>query len=104
VGDNNKRWSKIHPVPALGDSNTPYDKVMEFYDFWMSFRSWRNFAGADEYDPEDAETREEKRWMERQNERERKRKKREELTRVATLVGTTRASYHASPHTCRLTK
>jgi DnaJ family protein C protein 2 len=86
VIERNSKWSKIHPVPALGDSNTPYDKVMEFYDFWMSFRSWRNFAGADEYDPEDAETREEKRWMERQNERERKRKKREELTRVATLV------------------
>lgn len=86
VIERNSKWSKIHPVPALGDSDTPYDKVMEFYDFWMSFRSWRNFAGADEHDPEEAETREEKRWMERQNERERKRKKREELTRVATLV------------------
>lgn len=81
------RWSKIRPVPLLGDSDTPYEKVMEFYEFWMSFRSWRNFSFADEYDPNDAETREEKRWMERQNERERKRRKKEERMRISSLVG-----------------
>jgi DnaJ family protein C protein 2 len=86
VFDRNSKWSKVHPVPQLGDSDLAYDKVMEFYDFWMSFRSWRNFAGEDEYNPEDAESREEKRWMERQNERDRKRRKKEELSRVATLV------------------
>jgi len=86
VFDRNSKWSKVQPTPLLGDSDTPYDKVMEFYDFWMSFRSWRNFSFEDEYDPNDAESREEKRWMERQNERERKRRKREELSRIASLV------------------
>jgi DnaJ family protein C protein 2 len=86
VIERNSKWAKVHPVPLLGDNDTPYEKVMDFYDFWMTFKSWRNFSGEDEYDPNDAETREEKRWMERQNERERKRRKREELSRVATLI------------------
>ncbi len=51
------RWSKIKPVPELGDNDTPHEKVMEFYDFWLSFKSWRTFSGSEEYNPEEAESR-----------------------------------------------
>ncbi len=40
----------------------------------------------DEYDPKEAESREEKRWMERKNERSQAKHKREEMQRIAKLV------------------
>ena len=57
----NSRWSVTQPVPDVGDEQTPYDKVDKFYDFWFSFKSWREFPHADEEDVEQAESREEKR-------------------------------------------
>lgn len=46
-------------------------QVEAFYQYWFNFKSWRDFSFEDEYDPEQAESREERRWMERQNERRR---------------------------------
>lgn len=46
--------------PNLLDS-----QVEQFYDFWFSFKSWREFPHPDEEDPEQAECREHKRWIER---------------------------------------
>lgn len=34
----NSRWSNITPVPDVGDENTPWDDVDEFYVFWFNFR------------------------------------------------------------------
>ena len=42
----------------------------------------------DEFDINEAESREEKRWMERQNEKERKKKKNQESARILKLVET----------------
>lgn len=36
-----------------------------FYDFWFSFKSWRVFPHEDEEDVEQAEFREQRRWIER---------------------------------------
>jgi len=69
VFERNARWSNIQPAPKLGDINTPYDQVKKFYDFWWEFKSWRDFRSEDEYDLEQADSREEKRWMEKQNEK-----------------------------------
>lgn len=49
------------PVPDVGDDETAYAAVDKFYDFWFSFKSWREFPHADEEDVEQAESREEKR-------------------------------------------
>jgi DnaJ family protein C protein 2 len=72
----------------LGDDNTPYENVEKFYEFWVTdfmidtkkhrvdlffqfrFKSWRDFSGFDEFNLDEAESRLEKRWMDRQNQKE----------------------------------
>jgi DnaJ homolog subfamily C member 2 len=46
------RWSMKTPVPDLGDADEGYENVQAFYDFWFSFKSWREFPHEDEEDPE----------------------------------------------------
>mmetsp|Transcript_78634 Transcript_78634/g.163453 ORF Transcript_78634/g.163453 Transcript_78634/m.163453 type:complete len:619 (+) Transcript_78634:142-1998(+) len=82
----NSRWSERLPVPELGDENTDMNKVYKFYDFWCSFESWRDFSMHDEYNVNDAEFREERRWMERQNQRVRKKFEQDERKRILRLA------------------
>ncbi|CAK9094768.1 unnamed protein product [Durusdinium trenchii] len=84
----NARWSTRFPVPELGDEKTEMTKVHKFYDFWLSFDSWRDFSMHDEYNLEDAEFREERRWMERQNQRVRKKYVEAERRRIMRLAET----------------
>jgi len=80
------RWSSNQPAPLLGDDKTPYQEVKEFYEFWFSFKSWREYSFEDEYDLEEAESRDERRWMTVQNERKRKKSKKEETSRIFRLT------------------
>lgn len=82
----NARWSVTDRVPELGDDDTNIETVQKFYDFWYSFKSWRDFSFDLEYNTDQAECREEKRWMERQNSKRVKVKKAEENTRIRKLV------------------
>lgn len=59
----NSRWSVQTPVPEVGEESTAFEQVDKFYDFWFSFRSWREFPHPDEEDLEQAECREEKRCI-----------------------------------------
>ncbi|WRX12334.1 SANT/Myb domain - like 10 [Theobroma cacao] len=82
----NGRWSVNQPIPTLGDDSTPLKDVDNFYNFWYSFKSWREFPHADEYDLEQAESRDHKRWMERQNAKLSEKARREEYARIRALV------------------
>eukprot|EP00850_Spirogloea_muscicola_P014195 SM000100S09422 [mRNA] locus=s100:220116:225364:- [translate_table: standard] len=86
VFQRNGRWSTVQPVCLLGDIDTSIAEVDRFYDFWWTFKSWREFPDDDEYDLESAESREHKRWMERQNSKLREKAKKEEYARLRTLV------------------
>ena len=86
VFDRNARFSVDRNVPRLGDLSTPYADVERFYEFWDAFKSWREFPLDDKYDPNDASTREEKRWILRQNEKKMQKKKSEERARIKRLV------------------
>lgn len=86
VFDRNARWSCRYPVPELGDEKTDINKVHRFYDFWLSFESWRDFSMHDEYNPDEAEFREERRWMDRQNQKVRKQHVADERRRIMSLV------------------
>jgi DnaJ family protein C protein 2 len=80
------RWSERRPVPQLGAGGSAWSEVAAFYNFWFDFRSWRIFCQEDEHDLSEAEFREERRWMERQNEKARTQLKREESARIGKLV------------------
>ncbi|XP_026190623.1 dnaJ homolog subfamily C member 2 [Cyclospora cayetanensis] len=90
----NARWSIRRPVPSLGDEKTPLAVVERFYDFWYDFQSWRDFGVHDEYDLNEAECREERRWMERENAKIRKKYLKNERARIQRLVET---AYAADP-------
>ncbi|TKY71379.1 DnaJ-like subfamily C member 2 [Spatholobus suberectus] len=82
----NGRWSVSQPIPSLGDDNTPIKEVDNFYNFWYSFKSWREFPHADEFDLEQAESRDHRRWMERQNAKLTEKARKEDYARIRTLV------------------
>ncbi|CEL94188.1 unnamed protein product [Vitrella brassicaformis CCMP3155] len=86
VFERNAKWSTRRPVPSLGDSSTDMKLVRRFYDFWYEFDSWRDFSIHDEFDLNDAEFREERRWMERQNAKIRKKYEKEDKQRIQKLV------------------
>jgi len=73
-------------VPQLGDENMSQDDVNKFYRFWTSFSSWRDFSLLCEHDLKEAEDREERRWMQRQNKNYSARIKKDEMQRIAAFV------------------
>jgi len=92
----NAKWSEMKPVPEIGDISTSYDKVERFYEFWRGFQSWRDLdekiieeEGDDVFQNlEDAECREERRWMEQENLRVRKKYQKVERQRLWKLAET----------------
>jgi DnaJ family protein C protein 2 len=86
VFERNARFSVLKPVPRLGDAETPFDEVNRMYDFWLSFQSWREFQHPDEQSVDEAQSREERRHIERENAKLRAGMKREEISRVRRFV------------------
>ncbi|XP_067938121.1 dnaJ homolog subfamily C member 2-like [Watersipora subatra] len=94
VFERNARWSKSKRVPPFGTADSSRDTVDEFYTFWFSFDSWREFSYLDEEDKEKGSDRYERRMIEQDNKRERKERKKEENARIRQLVEN---AYNADP-------
>ena len=82
----NARFSVIVPVPELGTEETDLEEVKKFYDFWYAFKSWRDFKVEKDHNLEKAESREERRWMEKENDKLRAPKRKEEAARIRKMV------------------
>lgn len=95
----NARFSKRKPVPKLGGPKDSDETVRNFYSFWFEFDSWRDFSDVGEHNLDDAESRDERRWMESQNKKAVTKAKRTEVARLNDLV--TR-SYTRDPRVQRM--
>jgi len=82
----NSQWSNIEPVPLLGNEHSPREAVNEFYNFWYSFDSWREYSYLDEEEKEKGQDRDERRWIDKQNKVARAKLKKEEMARIRTVV------------------
>jgi len=88
----NARFSVKRPVPELGSLEDEPRAWKRFYDFWYGFQSWRDpvmlaqKAGEEICDLEEAECREERRWMMRENQRVARQYKQQERDRISKLV------------------
>lgn len=80
------RFSRVQPVPELGNDKSTKEEVETFYNFWYNFDSWRSFEYQDEDVPDDNENRDQKRHVERKNNNARKKKKTKDTTRLRALV------------------
>jgi DnaJ family protein C protein 2 len=80
------RFSNKQPVPKLGDEKSSKQEVEQFYDFWYNFDSWRSFEYLDADVPDDSESRDQRRHVERKNNNARKKNKTEDTARLRKLV------------------
>ena len=86
VFERNARWSTQKPVLPLGALTDSEEQVTKFYEFWHRFASWREFMHEDEVDLDEAESREERRFLEKENLRLRKEAESAERRRIQKLV------------------
>ncbi|GES59939.1 ribosome associated DnaJ chaperone Zuotin [Aspergillus terreus] len=86
VFESEARFSRVQPVPQLGDENSSFEEVDNFYNFWYSFDSWRTFEYLDEDVPDDNESRDQKRHVEKKNANARRKRKTEDTARLRRLV------------------
>ena len=82
----NAKYFSKQPAPLLGGPDSPKEEVDALYDFWYSTPCWREFGYYDAHTQKDNETRDERRWAEKQNKAERKKKQKEEKQRMIKLV------------------
>ncbi|KAF9525313.1 DnaJ domain-containing protein [Crepidotus variabilis] len=80
------RFSKVQPVPGLGDIDATKEEVESFYDFWYNFDSWRSFEWYDKEVNEGSDNRDDKRYTEKKNKSERARRKKEDIAKLRNLV------------------
>jgi len=86
VFEREARFSRIQPVPLLGEYSDSKEKVEAFYDFWYNFDSWRSFEYLDKEVNEGSDNRDDKRYTEKKNKSERARRKKEDTARLRNIV------------------
>lgn len=82
----NARYSKVTPVPHIGDENSSKEDVDKFFDFWYGFDSWRTFEWYDEEEGGSSESRDDKRYLDKKNRAMRQKRKKEDNQRITRLV------------------
>jgi len=89
----NLKNNKMKQIPpSLGDMSTSIEEVHEYYDYWIHFESWRDFSlqAARELETQEhldnAESRYEKRWFQKEIDRHAKKLKQQEVARITLLV------------------
>lgn len=58
---------EIRKYEGFGDSNSVVKRVLQFYDDWENFTTYKTFIWVDDYDTRDAPNRYVKREMEKEN-------------------------------------
>jgi len=90
--DEQARFSLHQPMPNLGDADTPHAHVLDFYQKWTNFESWRDFSLTAEHDESDPQLpRDEKRRRQRENAAGIAKLKKSEGSRVQAFV---QLAYH----------
>ena len=82
----NAHFSKVQPVPHLGTDQTPKQKVDQFYAFWAKFSTWRSFELRDEESAGENVSRDERRWIDKQNKSKRQQHVKEDRARLLKLI------------------
>ena len=83
---------KSQGPPLLGNDETQIEQVHEFYEYWINFESWRDFGlqASRELETqehlENAESRYEKRWYQKEIDRAAKKLKQQEIGRINLLI------------------
>ena len=70
----------------FGHANTPIESVKEFYRWWTSFSSYKQFTWVDTYNTTEAPNRWVKRQMEKENKKERLNEKKTYVKTIKELV------------------
>jgi len=86
VFQNFAKFSSVKPVPQLGDANTDIDTIHKFYDFWLYFKSWRDFSFLADHKLSDQMGRDEKRFMMKENQKKTQVHKKQETANIRKLV------------------
>ena len=61
------RFSNRQPVPSLGTLNSTKSEVEAFYNFWLTFDSWRSFEYLDKDPADEGDNRDNKRYQEKKS-------------------------------------
>lgn len=72
--------------PGFGDSKTSIDAVLEFYNFWSNFSTYKSFSWADTYDAREAPNRYVRRQIDKENLKERKKERKNYITTIKKLI------------------
>ncbi|XP_062013849.1 DNAJ protein JJJ1 homolog [Rosa rugosa] len=85
---NDLPWGSVHSPPRMGNLDSPYPEVVQFYNYWLNFSSIMDFCWEephDEYDLSQVSRRRVKLWS-RQNMKARKKAKKEYNNKVRSLA------------------
>lgn len=81
-----KEKNKVSNRPRFGKSDTPYEPLKSFYNYWNNFATNRSFTWADVYNPNEAPNRKVRRIIEVENVKERNKQRKAFNDMVITLV------------------